>query len=134
VKALQPEIQVIGAEPARADDAMRSLISGQIESSGDPKTVADGLRTSLGEKNFEVIRKNVDRIVTATEVEILTAMQFVWERFKIIIEPSCAVAVAPLMFNKLPELHGKNVGVIITGGNLDLEPLFESLRNRFIDS
>jgi threo-3-hydroxy-L-aspartate ammonia-lyase len=132
VKSLYPQTLVIGAEPALADDAMRSLFSGRIESSGDPKTMADGLRTSLGEKNFEVILKYVDQIVTATEVEMLAAMRFVWERFKIIIEPSCAVPVAPLLHRNI-DLTGKRVGVIITGGNVDLDPIFDALRAKFID-
>lgn len=132
VKSLYPQTLVIGAEPALADDAMRSMLSGRIESSGDPKTMADGLRTSLGEKNFEVILKYVDQIVTATEVEMLAAMRFVWERFKIIIEPSCAVPVAPLLHRNI-DLSGKRVGVIITGGNVDLDPIFDALRAKFID-
>lgn len=134
VKALSPSTLVIGAEPARADDARRSLISGQIEPSGDPKTMADGLRTSLADKTFAVIQKNVDEIVSATEEEMLAAMRFVWERFKIIIEPSCSVPVAPLLFGGLRHLEGKRVGVIITGGNVDLDPIFDSLKARFIDT
>ena len=101
VKSLSPDTRVIGVEPARADDAMRSMISGKIESSGDPKTMADGLRTSLGDKTFAVIQRNVDEIVTATEEEMLAALRFVWERFKIIIEPSCAVPVAPVLHRNL---------------------------------
>ena len=110
---------------------MRSLISGRIEPSGDPKTMADGLRTSLGDKTFAVIQKNIDQIVTATEEEMLAALRFVWERFKIIIEPSCAVPVAPVLHRTLP-LEGKRVGIIITGGNVDLDPFFESLKARFL--
>jgi len=134
VKALSPSTLVIGAEPARADDARQSLISGQIEPSGDPKTMADGLRTSLADKTFAVIQRNVDEIVSATEEEMLAAMRFVWERFKIIIEPSCSVPVAPLLFGGLRHLEGKRVGVIITGGNVDLDPIFDSLKARFIDT
>jgi threonine dehydratase len=134
VKALSPSTLVFGAEPARADDARQSLISGQIEPSGDPKTMADGLRTSLADKTFAVIQKNVDEIVSATEEEMLAAMRFVWERFKIIIEPSCSVPVAPLLFGGLRHLEGKRVGVIITGGNVDLDPIFDSLKARFIDT
>jgi threonine dehydratase len=134
VKALSPSTLVIGAEPAQADDARQSLISGQIEPSGDPKTMADGLRTSLADKTFAVIQKNVDEIVSATEEEMLAAMRFVWERFKIIIEPSCSVPVAPLLFGGLRHLEGKRVGVIITGGNVDLDPIFDSLKARFIDT
>ncbi len=131
VKALSPSTQVIGAEPKAADDALRSLISGRIESSGDPKTVADGLRTSLGEKPFQVIRTHVDAILTATEPEILQAMRFVWERFKIIIEPSCSVPVAPVL-NRQIDIQGLKVGIIITGGNVDLEPMFAALAERWL--
>jgi threonine dehydratase len=132
VKSLSTGTRVIGAEPERADDAMRSMKSGRIESSGDPKTMADGLRTSLGDKTFAVIRQHVDEVVTATEEEMLSALRFVWERFKIIIEPSCSVPVAPVLHRKL-DLTGKRVGVIITGGNVDLDPYFDALRARFID-
>lgn len=132
VKSLSPGTRVIGAEPERADDAMRSMKSGKIEPSGDPKTMADGLRTSLGDKTFAVIRQHVDEVVTATEAEMLSALRFVWERFKIIIEPSCAVPVAPVLHRKL-DLAGKRVGVIITGGNVDLDPYFDALRARFIE-
>ena len=132
VKSLSPGTRVIGAEPERADDAMRSMKSGKIEPSGDPKTMADGLRTSLGDKTFAVIQKNVDEVVSATEAEMLSALRFVWERFKIIIEPSCAVPVAPVLHRKI-DLTGKRVGVIITGGNVDLDPYFDALRARFID-
>ncbi len=131
VKALSPETRVIGAEPKSADDALRSLISGRIESSGDPHTVADGLRTSLGEKPFRVIRNHVDQILTATELEILQAMRFVWERFKIIIEPSCSVPVAPVL-NRQVDIRGLKVGIIITGGNVDLGPMFAALAERWL--
>lgn len=133
VKSLSPGTRVIGVEPARADDAMRSMISGKIESSGDPKTMADGLRTSLGDKTFAVIQKHVDEIVTATEEEMLAALRFVWERFKIIIEPSCAVPVAPVLHRNL-DLTGKRVGIIITGGNVDLDAYFDALKAKFIES
>lgn len=122
VKGRSPGTLVVGAEPKAADDARRSLESGKIEPSNDPKTVADGLRTSLGEKPFSIIKPNVDAIVTATEPEILDAMRFVWERFKIIIEPSCAVPVAPVLTGSLP-VRGLRVGIIITGGNVDLDKL-----------
>ncbi len=131
VKGTSPASRVIGAEPKAADDALRSLLSGAIQPSTDPKTVADGLRTSLGERPFAVIRRHVDAIVTATEPEILAAMRFVWERFKIIIEPSCAVPVAPVLDRHLP-VEGLRVGIIITGGNVDLEPLFQALEAKWL--
>lgn len=131
VKALSPTTRVLGAEPARADDARRSLESGTIIPSDDPKTVADGLRTSLGERTFSVIRRQVDGFVTATEPEILDAMRFVWERLKILIEPSCSVPVAPLLNGSL-DVKGLRVGVILTGGNVDVEPLFAALAARWL--
>jgi threonine dehydratase len=133
VKGRSPSTRVIGAEPKNADDAQRSLLTGQIEPSSDPKTIADGLRTSLGPRPFSVIHKHVDAIVTATESEILDAMRFVWERFKIIIEPSSAVAVAPVLNGSLP-IRGLRVGIIITGGNVDLDPLFQALAAKWLGS
>ena len=126
-----PGTRVVGAEPEKADDALRSFISGRLEPSGDPQTVADGLRTSLGVRPFSIIRRDVDAIVTSSEREILDAMRFVWERFKIIIEPSCAVPVAPILTGKLP-VTGLRVGIIITGGNVDLDPLFQSLAAKWL--
>ena len=120
-----PGTVVIGAEPANADDARRSLESGVIQPSPDPRTIADGLRTSLGTRTFPVIRRHVDAIVTATEAEIIDATRFVWERLKIIIEPSSAVVVAPLLTGKLTA-KGR-VGAILSGGNVDLEAFFQAL-------
>jgi threonine dehydratase len=131
VKGRSPSTRVVGAEPAEADDARRSLRSGRIEPSNDPKTVADGLRTSLGAKTFSVIRQHVEAIVTAEERAILDAMRFVWERLKILIEPSAAVPVAPLLEGTL-DVRGLRVGVILSGGNVDLDPFFEALRVRWL--
>ena len=131
VKGRSPETRVVGAEPARADDAKRSLESGRIEPSHDPKTVADGLRTSLGVRPFSIIRGRVDAIVTATEAEILDAMRFVWERFKVIIEPSSAVPVAPILNGSL-SARGLKVGIILSGGNVDLDPLFQALAAKWL--
>ena len=131
VKGRSPETKVVGAAPARADDARRSLESGRIEPSYDPVTVADGLKTSLGTRPFSIIKGRVDAIVTATEAEILDAMRFVWERFKVIIEPSSAVVVAPLLTGALPA-RGLRVGVIISGGNVDLDPLFQALAAKWL--
>src|SRR6185437_5214754 len=117
-KGASPGTRVIGAEPARADDARRSLETGTIQPSNDPQTIADGLRTSLGPFTFAVISRNVDRIVTATEAEIVEAMRFIWERVKIVIEPSSAVPVAPLWNGQL-DVKGLRVGVTLSGGNVD---------------
>ena len=131
VKGRSSSTRVVGAEPKAADDALRSLLSGSLQPSNDPKTMADGLRTSLGERPFSVIRRHVDSIVTATEPEILETMRFVWERFKIIIEPSCAVPVAPVLNGQFPA-GGLRVGIIITGGNVDLEPLFQAMAAKWL--
>lgn len=121
-RALQPSVRVIGAEPRAADDAYRSLRAGSIQPANDPKTLADGLLTSLGARTFAVIRRLVDDIVLAEEEEIVDAMRLVWERMKIIIEPSAAVPVATLLAGR-PAIAGKRVGVILSGGNVDLEHL-----------
>jgi threonine dehydratase len=122
VKALSPFTRVIAAEPLGADDAYRSFKAGYLIASDHPKTMADGLRTSLGEINFEIIRKNVDDIVTVSEQSIVQAMSLVWERMKLIIEPSSAVALAAILENK--ELFiNRRIGIILSGGNVDLRNL-----------
>jgi threonine dehydratase len=131
VKSKSPGSRVVGAEPARADDARRSLESGSIQPSNDPSTIADGLRTSLGSITFNVISRLVDEIVTAEESEILDAMRFIWERLKIIIEPSSAVPVAALL-NGRPNVEGLRVGIILSGGNVDLEPMFQALSAKWL--
>ena len=118
-KSLHPAIRVFGCEPKNADDAYRSLAAGRIESMENPSTIADGLRASLAERTFAILRRHVDQIVLVTEEEIVAAMRLVWERMKLVIEPSAAVAVAPLLAHKL-SVEGKKVGVILSGGNLDL--------------
>jgi threonine dehydratase len=119
---LSPRIRVLAGEPEAADDAFRSLAEGKILPSVSPQTIADGLRTSLGDLTFPIIRKRVEQIVTVSEAEIVAAMRFVWERVKIIIEPSSAVAVAALWKDEA-NLSGLRVGVILSGGNVDLERL-----------
>jgi threonine dehydratase len=130
IKGRSTRTQLIAVEPANADDARRSLESGTIQRVSDPDTIADGLRTtSIGERNFAVISRLVDRIVTATEAEIIDAMKFVWERVKIVIEPSSAVAVAPFLSGKL-EVRGLRVGIVLSGGNVDFESYFRALSQR----
>jgi len=119
---LSSRIRVLAAEPEQADDAFRSLAAGQIIPSVNPQTIADGLRTSLGDLTFPIIAKRVERIITVSEAGIISAMKFIWERAKIIIEPSAAVAVAALWERKL-DVTGMSVGVILSGGNLDLDRL-----------
>lgn len=116
---LDPRLRVLAAEPERADDAIRSLEAGRIVPSRDPDTVADGLRTSLGDKTFPIIRREVERIVPVTEEAIVAAMRFVWERVKIVIEPSAAVPVAALLARSV-DLTSLRIGIILSGGNVDL--------------
>lgn len=119
VKKLNPDCKVIAVEPAGADDAFRSFHAKTIIPSVNPKTIADGLLTSLGERNFAVIIKNVDDIVTVSEGKIVEAMRMIWERMKIIIEPSSAVPLAAILENKV-NVQNKKAGIILSGGNLDL--------------
>jgi threonine dehydratase len=119
---LKKGIRVIAGEPEMADDAYRSLKAGEIIPSVNPKTIADGLLTSLGTLTFPIIRGRVEQIVTVSEAGIIASMKFVWERAKIIIEPSSAVAIGVLWEKKI-DLSGLKVGVIISGGNVDLEKL-----------
>ncbi len=131
VKGRSPSTRVIGVEPKAADDAKRSLQSGVIEPSHDPKTIADGLRTSLGGKTFATLRHQLDGVETASEAAILGAMRFLWERLKIVVEPSGAVPFAPVHEGTL-DVRGLRVGIILSGGNLDLEPMFQSLRSTWL--
>ena len=123
-KLLRPAVQVIGCEPAGADDAFRSLASGRIEPVGNPDTIADGLRAQLCPLTFAILRQRVDRIVTVTEAQIISAMRDVWERMKLIIEPSAAVAAAPALQRVLgPAAAGKKIAILLSGGNVDLNAL-----------
>ncbi|MCX7047199.1 MAG: pyridoxal-phosphate dependent enzyme [Candidatus Sumerlaeota bacterium] len=115
-------IRVIGAEPAGADDACRSLAAGVILPSENPRTIADGLLTSLGNMTFPIIQKRVERVVTVSEDAIVAAMRLIWERAKLIIEPSAAVPVAALMEQALVPA-GTRAGIILSGGNVDLDKL-----------
>ncbi len=120
--ALCPQADTFGTEPKGADDACRSFHGGQICPSDHPNTIADGLLTSLGDLTFAVIRRHVRDIVTVSDESIIDAMRTVWMRMKIIIEPSAAVPVAALLGGKLA-VKGKRVGVILSGGNVDLDRL-----------
>lgn len=122
VKSLRPEIRVIGGEPSNADDAARSLASGKIEPVSEAHTMADGLRAGLMPLTFGILRKHVDEISLVTEEEIVSTMLLLWERMKIIVEPSGAVAAAPVLERKIGAA-GKRIGVILSGGNLDLHQL-----------
>jgi threonine dehydratase len=120
--AIKPSIRIYGAEPAGADDAWRSLKSGRIVPQTDPRTIADGLRSSLGVKTFAVLSTLVDAIGTTSEEAIVRAMRLTWDKLKLIVEPSSAVPLAALLERKLP-VAGQRVGVVISGGNVDLDRL-----------
>ena len=126
-KGLNPKIKVVGCEPKNADDAYRSIKAGRILPSEYPNTIADGLRMSLGDKTFPIIRDLVDEILLATEEEIIAAMRHIFERMKIVVEPSAAVPLAVLLSNQL-DVAGRKVGIILSGGNVDFSRFFEALR------
>jgi threonine dehydratase len=119
---INPNVRVFGVEPQGADDAARSLASGQIQPSISPATIADGLRSALGEHPFAEIQRHVAGIVTVSEDEIIHSMRMMWEVLKIIVEPSGAVPYGALVDGQL-NLAGRRVGIIISGGNLDLDTL-----------
>jgi threonine dehydratase len=119
---LNPEIKVIAGEPTGADDAYRSFHAGNIISHTSTNTIADGLLTSVGKLNFELMQRYVDDVLLATDPQIIEAMRLVYERMKIVIEPSCAVPLAALLANN-ERFAGKKVGIILSGGNVDLGKL-----------
>ncbi|HSY04381.1 MAG TPA: pyridoxal-phosphate dependent enzyme [Steroidobacteraceae bacterium] len=119
---LKPGIRVVGVEPLGADDAARSFRAGRLVAAGVADTIADGLRGALGEKPFAEIRRRVDDIVTVTDEAIVRAMRQLWEVLKIVIEPSAAVAYAALLTQRA-SLGGTHIGVVLSGGNLDLDRL-----------
>ncbi len=122
VHYLSPQTQVIAGEPEGAQDASLSLQAGKITPAPYVKTIADGLLTTVGDKTFPLIQRYVKAVITVTDEEIVNAMRLVWERMKIIIEPSCAVPLAALLKEK-ETFAGKKVGIILSGGNVDLEKL-----------
>ena len=115
-----PNCKIYGGEPENADDAFRSLKSGRIETNKTTDTIADGLKTQLGDINFPIIRNGIEEIVLVTEDQILSALKLIWSRLKIVIEPSSAVAFAALI-NKSADLNSKDIGVILSGGNVNLD-------------
>ena len=121
-KAIRPQIHVAAGEPSNADDAYRSLASGRIEAGSPNETIADGLRAVLSPLTFSVLRGHVNQICPLTEKEIISAMLLLWERMKLVVEPSGAVGAGPALFRKLGA-EGKKVGIILSGGNLDLTKL-----------
>ncbi len=119
IKYLSPTTKFIIGEPKNADDAYKSLKKGKVVPIKNPNTIADGLKVTVGQLNFEIIKDIVEEIITVEEDEIIEAMRLVWERMKIIIEPSCAVPFAVVLKNK-EIFAGKKVGIILTGGNVDI--------------
>lgn len=119
---LEPKIEIYAAEPEQADDAYRSFKAGHIIADDAPNTVADGLKVPLKELTWHFVRSNVTDVLTSSEDEIVDAMKLIWKRMKLVVEPSSAVPLATILKNK-PLFAGKRVGVIITGGNVDLEAL-----------
>ncbi len=114
--------KVIGAEPMKVDDAYRSLASGKIEQNESIDTIADGLKTNLGDITFNIIKNHVSEIIRVSEEDIVTAMQLIWERMKIIVEPSSAVTLAAIL-NTPATFKGKKIGILLSGGNVDLKKL-----------
>jgi len=121
-KSMRPNIKVIATEPENADDAAQSLRAGRLIHTEKKFTIADGLRTNVGEPNFAIIQRYVDNIVTVSEGAIISAMRTIWETMKIIVEPSAAVPFAAIQERKI-DIAGKRIGVILTGGNVDLDAL-----------
>jgi threonine dehydratase len=121
-KGLKPGIRVVGSEPSNADDVFRSMASGKIEPGSPKETIADGLRATLSPLTFSILRERVDQIALVTEEEIVSTMLLLWERMKLVVEPSGAVAAGPVLLRKIGA-QGKKVGIILSGGNLDLHNL-----------
>lgn len=121
-KSLAPSVVVLAGEPLGADDAKRSFESGEIVTEHRGNTIADGLLTTLGNRNFAIMMELVDDVLTARDDSIVLAMRLIWQHMKVIIEPSSAVPLACLLEHKVA-LHGRKVGIILTGGNLDLDSL-----------
>lgn len=128
-RSLRPGVRVVAAEPAGADDAFRSLEQGRIVPSVEPRTICDGLLTSLGTRTFPIIARHVDGIVTVTDEAVVDAMRLLWERMKIVVEPSAAVTLGAILEGAL-DVKGKKVGIILSGGNLDPSVLLDHLRSR----
>jgi threonine dehydratase len=119
---LRPAARLVGCEPANADDAARSMASGKLEPGSRARTMADGLRATLAPRTFAILRRNVDQISLVAEEEIVAAMRLLWDRLKLVVEPSGVVAAAPALFRQIGA-DGQKVGIILSGGNLDIDSL-----------
>ncbi|MCI0462442.1 MAG: pyridoxal-phosphate dependent enzyme [Gemmataceae bacterium] len=123
-KGMRPTLRIFGSEPAGADDAARSLAVGRLIPQTDPRTIADGLLTSLGQVNWPIIQAHVEAILTVSEEEIVAAMRLAWERAKLLIEPSAAVPLAVALSERFRAIEGlKRVGIVLSGGNVNLDRL-----------
>jgi threonine dehydratase len=123
-QGVAPRVRVFGGEPKGADDAARSKAAGQRLLQTDPRTVADGLRTSLGDLTWPIVRDRVERVITVTEEEIIAAMRLLWERAKLMVEPSSAVAFAVVLTEEFRAISGLDrIGIVLSGGNVDLDHL-----------
>ena len=123
-RSLLPKAKLFGAEPKGADDAYRSLKEGKMLPQENPNTICDGLLTSMGENTWKILKDHLNDIYTVSDDEVIKAMKLIWERMKIIIEPSCATPVAVVMSPELKQLEGiEKIGIILTGGNIDLSKL-----------
>ena len=130
IKSINPRTTVIAVEPENANDTYRSFQKGERLPVVNPNTIADGLRTSVGEKTFPIIQKYVDSVITVSEENIIEAMRFYWERMKLVVEPSGAVALAGLLYGDItPSLiKEKRIGIVLSGGNIDLSNFFLKLK------
>jgi len=123
-KGIKPSIRLFAAEPTGADDAARSMKTGQLQPQGKVNTIADGLLTAMGDLTWPIVRDHVDRVINVADEQIIAAMRMVWERMKLVIEPSAATSVAVALSDEFKALPGmSNVGVVLSGGNVDLDKL-----------
>ncbi|MFO8018310.1 MAG: threonine/serine dehydratase [Promethearchaeia archaeon] len=132
-KGFNPEIKVYGVEPENVNDAYRSFKSGNLKKNKTINSIADGLLTNLSKRTFEIISNNVDDIITVSERQILEAMRFIWQRMKLVVEPSGACSLAGVLSQQI-NIEGKKIGVIISGGNIDLETFFSQYKQKISNS
>ena len=123
LKSLNPAIRIYGVEPSGADDAFQSLNAGHFIPQTNPQTIADGLRTSLGDLTYPILRDHLDGILTVSEAGIVNAMQLIWTRMKTVVEPSAAVTLAAVLEHESDLKNSTNIGLVLTGGNVDLAQL-----------
>ena len=123
-RGIKPSIRLFAAEPTGADDAAKSMKTGQLQPQGKVNTIADGLLTAMGDLTWPIVRDHVERVINVTDEQIIAAMRLVWERVKLVIEPSAATSVAVALSDEFKTLHGMSrVGVVLSGGNVDLDNL-----------